>query len=522
MSGRLPTNLAGEIATLARDVTAPIAGFTLTTRDEILIRRGNGQGLRLYQDLARDGHTGAVLRKRRAAVVALEWTIEPGGKAPADLLAAELARVALKRIRFDQVCRGLLGNVLTGMAVGEVIWEAAELSVVPEGAAPSRRTWIVPSAIKVRNPRRFTFGGEQAELRLLTWDAPVEGIALPERKFILSRFWAEENEDPFGRGLGHDLFWPVYFKRNGMALWNALLERFGQPFVYGEYPPGTPPEERAKLINALGNIARDAGLIVPQGSLIKLLEVAGGGASTGQAHAKLVEVMNAEISKIVLGETQTTEQGPNGARASAEVHDDVRSELRDADAAMLSEDLAPFLRWLTEINIPGAAPPMVWRKPSEQPDLMAEAKLDETLTRVGYEPTEERITEVFGTGYRRLNSRPAPGAPGAPPAIAANFAAAPLAPPAPDRVQAMAARELEPLQQRMLAAVQAAIQEATSFEELDAKLLTLAGTMPVQPLAEGLAQAMALAALAGHTDVLDVAGAPAGSAEGARGAADEG
>lgn len=519
MSGRLPPDLAGEIATLARDTTAPIAGFTLTTRDEILTRRGGGQGLKLYQDLARDGHTGAVLRKRRAAVVALEWTVEPGGDAPADLLAAELARVALKRIRFDQVCRGLLGNVLTGIGVGEVLWEAAELSVVPEGAAPARRTWIVPSAIKVRNPRRFTFGGEAAELRLLTWDAPVEGIALPERKFILSRFWAEENEDPFGRGLGHDLFWPVYFKRNGIALWNALLERFGQPFVYAEYPPGTPPEERTKLLNALGDIARGAGLVVPQGSLVKLLEAAGGGAATGQAQAKLVEVMNAEISKIVLGETQTTEQGPNGARASAEVHDDVRSELRDADAAMLSEDLQPFLGWLTEINIPTAAPPMVWRKPSEQPDLAAEASLDETLTRVGYEPTEERVNEVFGPGYRRLNSRPAPGAPA--PGATSNFAAAPLAPPAPHRVQALAARELEPLQQQMLAAVQAVFTGATSFEDLDARLLALAGTMPVGPLAEGLGQMMALAALAGHTDVLDAAAEDAaGSAEGARGAND--
>lgn len=509
MSGRLPTALAGEIATIGQDITAPIAGFTLTTRDEILTRRGGGQGLKIYQDLARDGHTGAVLRKRRAAVVALEWTVEPGGEAPADLLAAELARVALKRISFDRVCGGLLGSVLTGYAVAEVMWEAAELSVVPEGAAPARRPWIVPSAIKLRNPRRFVFAGDAAELRLLTWDAPVEGIALPERKFILSRFWAEENEDPYGRGLGHDLFWPVFFKRNGIALWNALLERFGQPFVYAEYPPGTPVDERNKLLGALGDIARGAGLVVPQGSLVKLLEVAGGGAATGQAQAKLVEVMNAEISKIVLGETQTTEQGPNGARASAEVHDEVRGELRDADAAMLSEDLAPFLRWLTEINIPGAQPPMVWRKPSEQPDLAAEAKLDETLTRVGYEPTEERVNEVYGPGYRRLNTRPPstpPGPFGAPaPGAASNFAAAPLAPPTPDRVQAIAARELEPLQQLLLAAVQAEMQAATSFEDLDARLLRLSASMPVQPLAEGLAQAMALAALAGHADVLDAA-----------------
>lgn len=184
---------------------------------------------------------------------------------------------------------------------------------------------------------------------------------------------------------------------------------------------------------------------------------------------------------------------------------------------MLSEDLAPLLRWLTEINLPGAQPPMVWRKPSEQPDLAAEAKLDETLTRVGYEPTEERVMKVFGPGYRRLNSRPGFAPP--PPGATSNFAAAPLAPPAPDRVQAVAMRELEPLQQQLLAAVQAEMQAATSFEDLDARLLRLSASLPVQPLAEGLAQAMALAALAGHTDVLDAAD-DADSAAGARGAND--
>jgi len=496
MSQSIPPELRAEMATLASDTTAPIGGFTLTTRDEILLRRGGRDGLRIYQDLARDGHAGAVLRKRRQAVVAREWAVDPGGEAPEDLLAAELVRAALARIRFDRACQGLLGAVLTGLAVAEVLWEAAPLDLRVEDGPSRRGTFIVPAELRVRNPRRFVFD-RAGNLRLLTWDAPVDGIDLPERKFVLARFWAEENEDLYGRGLGHDLFWPVFFKRNGLALWNSLLERFGQPYVYAEYPPGTPANERAELLRAIAEIGRGAGAAVPQGTLIKFLEAGQQGSTTGNPQAKLVEVMNAEISKIVLGETQTTEQGPNGARASAEVHDDVREELADADADMLSEDLAPLCAWIAEINIPGAMPPRVHRRREEQPDLAARAKLDESLFKVGFEPTEAYVAETYGPHYRRIARAAPPAAPQAEQPDA-EFADGPE-----DAVETITRRLAEDAagaQEDLLDAVRGEIEAATSFADLELRLQRLSGAMPVRGLAEKLGPAFLVAYLAGAAE----------------------
>jgi len=321
--------------------------------------------------------------------------VEPGGEAPADVLAAELVKAALKRIRFDRACRGLLTAVLTGISVAEIMWEAAEIEV--DG---TRRTWIVPADIRVRNPRRFAFHRD-GSLRLLTRENRTQGIPVPDRKFIVVRYWAEENEDAYGRGLGYDLFWPVFFKRNGVALWNALLEKHGQPFVYAEYPQGTSDGDVDRLVTMIQGIARGAGVAVPSGTLIKMLEVSKTG--TADMHKELVQAMNAEISKIVLGETLTTEMGQNGARAASETHNDVRTELADADADMLSEELnESLLRWIVELNLPGAAQPMVWRKAPEEPDLLADAALDEKLFKVGYEPTEELVLERYGPGYRRI------------------------------------------------------------------------------------------------------------------------
>jgi phage gp29-like protein len=495
---RLPQDLRVEIASIARDVTAPVSGFTLTTRDDILLRRGGGDGIRIYQDLARDGHTGSVLRKRRQAVVAREWEVDAASDEPADQLAAELVRAALKRTNFDRACQGLLSAVLAGYAVAEVLWEVAELTL--EGGL--RGFWIVPAQIKPRNARRFRLD-RQERLRLLTWEDPTNGIEVPDRKFIMLRFWAEENEDPYGRGLGHDLFWPVYFKRNGVALWNALLEKLGLPFIYAEMASGTPDEERRKLSAALTDLARGGGLVVPAGTTIKFLEAGVGGSATGRLHEALTAAMDAEISKIVLGETLTTEIQGNGSRAAAETHDGVRQELADQDAGLLSAEInGGLLRWITELNIPGAAPPTVWRRAPEEPDLLAMAELDRKLFEIGYEPTEESVRTKYGEGYRRVQ-RPAPTGQQPPPQEDdADPAFAEDGPEEPVSTLAeRLARDAEGAQQQLLDAVRAEVEAASTFAELETRLARLAGALPVRPLAERLAPAFAAAYWAAAAEV---------------------
>lgn len=487
-----------EIATIAADPTVSLLGYILSPRDEILVRRGGWEGLKVYQDLARDGHAGSVLRKRRQAVVAREWTVDPGSEDPRAETAAMLARAALKRIPFDRACLGLLASVLTGIAVAEIIWEPAELTL-EDGR---RATWIVPKDIKVKNPRRFVFDQEE-RLRLRTREQPQHGIVLPDRKFIMARFWAEENEDPYGRGLGHDLFWPIYFKRNGVALWNALIEKFGQPFVYAEYPTGTPEADRDALVEALQNIARNAGLAVPAGTLIKVLE-AGRAGGAGGIHQDMIKVMNAEISKIVLGETLTTEMGDNGARAASQTHDDVREELADADADLLSGVLnETLMTWIAEVNFPGVEPPTVWRRKSDQTDLKQRSELDKTLFDMGFEPSDEYVAETYGPGYQRRR-KPAPAVPSAPPpgpafAEGDTDAAATMA----DRLQ----RDGAAGQAAILGALRSQVDAATSFADLEERLLRLASTMPIDGLVERLGPAFAAAHLAGRSDAQDEAGA---------------
>jgi phage gp29-like protein len=194
-----------------------------------------------------------------------------------------------------------------------------------------------------------------------------------------------------------------------------------------------------------------------------------------------------------------------GSRAAAETHDGVRQELADADAALLSNTLnATLVRWITEMNFPGAAPPTVWRRAPEQPDLLALAELDKKLFEVGYEPTEEHVRTRFGEGYRRIQRTP-PQVPGGDPTETDAVANPAFAEDGPeDRVNALAerlARDGADAQAELLDAVRAEVEAAASFADLEMRLARLSGALPVRPLAAKLAPAFAAAYWAAAAEV---------------------
>ena len=193
----------------------------------------------------------------------------------------------------------------------------------------------------------------------------------------------------------------------------------------------------------------------------------------------------------------------------------MRQELADQDADLLSGQVNPTLiAWITELNLPGAQPPTVWRRAPEQPDLLALATLDETLFKVGYEPTEALVEERYGKGYRRV-AKPAPPPPGAEPEAEDDpaFAEGP-----DDAVSAIAdrlARDAAGAQDALLDAIRAEVEAAASFADLEVRLARLSGALPVRPIAEKLGPAFALAYLVGAADVAPAAGdaGPAGQVE---------
>jgi phage gp29-like protein len=381
----------------------------LPAQDTLLQARGGGN-VALYKAVLSDPQVKSTFAQRQLAVVSRPWEVQPGGKRAIDNAAADFLKEQLENVAWDRATEQMLYGVFYGYAVAEILW----------GRNGGK---VTLDAIKVRDRRRFAFDGDM-QLRLRTMQRITPGEPLPPRKFWYFNTGADHGDEPYGLGLAHWCYWPVFFKRNGIKFWLIFLEKFGQPTAVGKYPSGAPQGDKDRLLAALSAITTDSGIIVPEGMLIELLEAARSGTSD---YATLHDKMDATIAKVVLGQTLTSEA--MGGQYKAQVQMDVRQDLVKADADLVCESFnnGPA-RWLTEWNFPGAEIPRVFRKVDEGKDLKAQSEVDLNLHSMGYEPEEiNQINDTYGGRWKKkIISLPLPVAKGAA-SDPAQFAEAPPA-----------------------------------------------------------------------------------------------
>ncbi|ODN71185.1 DUF935 domain-containing protein [Methylobrevis pamukkalensis] len=361
-----------EIAAIARDPLLPLYTKTLQPSGEVVRTKAGGRGVAIYDEIRRDPHAHAVLQKRTMEVVGREWQVTPASDSRLDKKAAAGVEAQLKGLNFDRLTRGLMGAVLKGFAIAEVMWELRD------------GIWTA-ARIKVRRQRRFRFDIEGAP-RLITREDQIDGIKLPPRKFIVHRWSLEDDDDdPYGVGLGEVLFWPAWFKRNVLAHWLRAGERFASPTVMATYQGEYDETRQAQLLQVIRTCAVDAGIAVPASVEVALLEAARGGG--GDLLETMARYLDELMSEAVLGETLSTNSGTRGARSLGEVHNDVRVAIAKADADEISATLKESLvAWIVELNWPGAGLPEVWRDFAEAEDLNEKVKRDEALVDMGYRP----------------------------------------------------------------------------------------------------------------------------------------
>lgn len=492
-----------EIATIARSLFVAAFGRILRPDDDTLATRGGAKGIRIYREIERDAHAFAVLQKRKLAIVARPWDVDPASESPADEAAAELIRTMIAGLQFDRICLDLLDAGLMGYAVCEVLWEVRDGLVLPRDLIP-------------RDQRRFVFDLDGAP-RLLSREHPSDGEELPPRKFVVHRT-PSPDASPYGRPLGSTLFWPVFFKRQGIGFWLTFADKFGSPTAVGKYPAGTLQAEQDKLLAALSAISQDAGIIVPEGMLVELLEASRSGSA--DLYERLARYLDEQISEAVLGETMsTTSAGAGLGSNQASVHNEVRLELAQADADLLSDTLnRTIVRWVIDYNLPGAGYPKIYRDFSEPGDLKARAERDQILVSMGYEPSDQYVTETYGEGWTK-KAAPPPGAgvafpprgklqPGTADPAAAEFADAATTdtPDANDlQSERLGADARAPLG-AAITHLKRIVDHAESLEALRDDLLAAYGHLPMDDLQRVMQQAFAAADAAGRFEVAGEAG----------------
>jgi phage gp29-like protein len=490
-----------EIATTADgiDITRGYTGPLLTPFDSVL--RNRGGDLTIYEQVRSDEEVKAAFGQRQSAVIKCEWRVDAGGERRRDKQAAEWLEKQLKRLRWDNVTEKMLFGVFYGYAVAELIY------AVDDGM-------IGIGAIKVRNRRRFRYG-KTGDLRLLTQNNMFEGIPC-ERPY----FWdfccgADHDDEPYGLGLAHWLYWPVLFKRNGIKFWLTFLEKFGMPTALGKYQAESTPAERAALLSATRAIHQDSGIIIPTGMELELVEAARSGTADYKA---LHDTMNAAIQKATLGQTAST-QGTPGKLGNEDLQGDVRDDIIKADADLVCESFnQQIVPQLMAWNFPDAELPRLWRVTEEDEDLNSRAERDTKIHALGFKPTLAYVQEQYGGQWQESQTPPQlqPGQANTPSAIAgAEFAEAGGAvagllrghvndPPA--RMVPQLAHETAPVLDGWYAQARGlldtTIEDGGTLEDFRDRLLDLLPDLDLDQYAAAMQAAFASARLAGSYEAL--------------------
>lgn len=480
MPQRTTKNLTEAVYQVAKDPLQPSFGGLMRFSDEVLAQKGGSKGLAIYDDLERDAWVYACLHKRKMAVIGRPWVIAPASPARLDRKAADLVKAQLEALDFDPLCYALLDAILKGRSIGEVMW-------IREGDT-LRAERVIPL-----DARLFAFE-ESGALRLLTRADMMRGEAVPERKFIVHTVGAKDG-NPHGLGIGAKLWWPVFFKRQGLSFWLQFLDKFGAPTAVGKYSPGVNADE---LEAALARIAHDAGVALPEGASVELLQVNGGAGS----HESMVRYLDEQISAAILCEGGKGKGGGGELASAAILRNELRLELVQADSDMLTSTLnRTLIAWIVALNLPGAGLPRVQREIKQDEDLEARAQRDKLIFDMGFKPTLAYLTETYGGEWVEMASGPGalPAASGAGDGSGtgvAQFAETPNDPAqmAIDALlRAFPGPDIDSAMRAMLAPALAALRDGATPDEAGDALLAAFPSLDSSALEELLARAIFVA-----------------------------
>lgn len=305
----------------------PSSGIT-PNRAAQLLRDAERGDLSAQADLAfdmeeKDTHLFSELSKRRLAIQAVNWSIEPPKNAtPQEKKDAEMLQEILQDAAwFDDALFDAGDAILKGYSLQEIEW----------GWLGKMR---IPTALHHRDAALFRANPDNlSELRLA--DGSYHGAGL--QPFGWFRHQAKSRTGYAGvHGLVRTLVWPFIFKNYSVRDFAEFLEIYGLPMRVGKYPTGATAREKATLMQAVMDIGRRAGGIIPLGMSLDFQA-----AANGQADPFMAMIGWAEkaMSKAILGGTLTTEAGDKGARSLGDVHNEVRKEIRNADVKQVARSV---------------------------------------------------------------------------------------------------------------------------------------------------------------------------------------
>lgn len=469
--GEPDTSLSSQIATRDRSIDFHTLGMYLPNPDSVL--KALGKDIKVYRELRADAHVGGCVRRRKAAVKALEWGLD---RDKARSRVSRSIESLFADLDLSRIITEMLDAVLYGYQPMEVMWGKVGGLLVPVDIVGKPPDWFVYD--------------QDNQLRFRSRHNSIQGEALPPRKFLVPRQDATY-DNPYGFADLSMVFWPTTFKKGGLKFWVQFTEKYGSPWIIGKHPRSATPTETDQLLDSLDAMVQDAVAVIPDDASIEIKEAAG---KTGSAevYERLLTFCRSEVSIALLGQNQTTEANSN--RASAQAGLEVTRDIRDGDADIVQEAFNTLIRWVCELNFNDAARPVFEMWEQQEVDKVL-AERDEKLVRAGARLTPAYFTRAYNLQAGDLAETVPPATPAA---EFAEVAEAPDQEALDAALKALSADVLNADAQAMLAPLLTRIEASARPDELLGALAELYPDMDASGLQERLAQAIFVARLWGR------------------------
>lgn len=405
----IPKELAAEV-TVSASARNALIGYTIGQyvlrpwEDTVAIRLGGPSAFYIYDELLRDGRVFGAFRKRVKETTRWPYEVVSASDDQADTRAAEIVKAQLDALNFDQYQKCKMGALMKGLSIGEILWRE------PTSRRERERLGsVIAHSVAFRHPAHFRFtaqndaSGDGAESELpqprhlhyvgrggLYGSINMTGTDLDvnyPRKFVRYA-WGSEYNDPYGKGLGHQLYWLVFFKREDWKMWLYYADKFGMPTTEITYntdpkkgafvdPASAEGKQYIKDAKTEGSkIRTESTLIHSDAFVFEFMEPSRRG--DVKTYTELLNYCDREISITITGSTLTLDLQGQGARAATETHQEDLGALGHDDAEQVcADDSMSIVRWISELNVPDATPPTVRRVFPDQTDYqgMAETHL---------------------------------------------------------------------------------------------------------------------------------------------------
>ncbi|MDR0926147.1 MAG: DUF935 domain-containing protein [Ignavibacteria bacterium] len=313
----------------------------LPNPDKLLSRSGNA--MERYRELENDPHLWSCIQSRKSGLVGHKFALMQDESSE---LVYEFVKRNFANIDIPQLAKQMADAVLFGFQPLELVWQ----EVLWQRRHLYQIKFIQPK------PQEYFVYAPNGELKMLT-KGNRNGERIPQHKIVNIQHEADYT-NPYGQSLLSKAYWSVTFKNSAMRFWVNFIEKFDTPTILAtvtdEYNMMS-AEEMEEILDKIVEM-QDKNAILTSGNInVNLHDNTKMG--NVELYRELINLCNAEISKVILSQTLTTEIG-NGSYAAAKTHQEIREDVIASDIELVLKGLNRVVSEICVLNFGEVSKPL--------------------------------------------------------------------------------------------------------------------------------------------------------------------